>query len=86
MSILRNRYFRCFVAAGAAGLMAGPVSKLLDWTVPELTMTDGLLNDIETGSILGVLAGITAVALAAAFGPPEGGESPIPATPAAGAA
>lgn len=81
--ILRNRYVRCFIASGIASLTAAKVSKLLDWTIPELTPTDGLLNDVEYASILGVIAGIGAVLLGAAFGAPDG--SPV-VPPAAAAA
>lgn len=81
MNILRNRYVRVFLAAGLGATFAPKVSKLLDWTVPELSAADGLLNDLEFGTIVGVLAGVTAVALSAAFGVPEsdGGATPAPA-------
>lgn len=85
MNILRNRYVRVFLSAGVASIFAPKVSNLLNWTIPELTPQDGLLNDIEYASILGVLAGMTAIALAAAFGAPDvvpGAASP----PAQGAA
>lgn len=81
---LRNRYVRCFIASGIAGVTAAKVSKILDWTIPELTPTDGVLNTVEFASIMGVIAGIGAVLLGAAFGPPDG--SPIAVPPAAGGA
>lgn len=70
--LLRNRYVRCFVAAGVGALAAPKVEKLLNWAIPELTPADSIINDVEFGSIIGILAGITAVVLSAAFGVPEG--------------
>lgn len=75
--LLRNRYVRCFVAAGVGALVAPKVEKLLNWAVPELTPAEGIINDIEFGSIIAVLAGVTAVLLSAAFGVPEG-DSALP--------
>lgn len=89
MNILRNRYVRCFLSAGIASAVAPKVTSLLNWTVPELKPSDGIINDLEYGSILFVVAGSVAVLLGAAFGAPEvsssAPSSPPPAAPAGGA-
>lgn len=77
MSLLRNRYVRCAIGAIVAVYAAPKINNLLNWTIPELTPGDGVLNELEYASIVGIVAGMTSVALAAAFGAPDvGGTAP----------
>lgn len=77
MNILRNRYVRAGISAVVAQVAARKIPKLFDWALgPELTPVDGVISDIEYYSVMGIVAGMTAVVLAAAFGAPEGGDTP----------
>lgn len=77
MEILRNGYFRCGVGAIVGSVAAPKIVSLLSWAgLPPAT---GPANDIEYYSIVGIIAGMTAVALAAAFGGGPPGTPTIPA-------
>lgn len=76
MNILRNRYVRVAISAIVGSYMAPKIQHLTNWAmVPELGPVDGWLNDVEYYSVVGIVAGMSAVILGAAFGVPEPSET-----------